>query len=61
VTEVDVVAQQKDEQQLADIFLLLVAVERLVAFELTSNVRELLVHALDFRLFALACIASDAR
>ena len=30
VPEVDVVAEQKDEQQLADILLLLVAIQRLV-------------------------------
>lgn len=56
MTKVDVMAQQEDEQQLADVFLLLIAVEGLVAFEFTSNVRELLVHALHFRLFALACM-----
>lgn len=55
MAEVDVVAEEEDEQQLANIFLLLIAVECLVAFELTSNIRQLLVHALHFRLFAFAC------
>lgn len=55
MAEVDVMTQEKNEQQLAHIFLLLIAVERLVAFEFTSNVRQLLVHALYFRLFAFAC------
>lgn len=56
MSKVDVVTQQEDEQQLADIFLLLIAVESLVAFELTSNVRQLLIHTLHLRLFAFAYI-----
>lgn len=39
MTEVDVVAQQEDEEQFADILLLLITVQRFVAFELISDVR----------------------
>lgn len=58
MAEVDVVAKEEDEQQLADIFLLLVTIESFIAFEFTSDVRQLLVHALHFRLFAFACSAA---
>lgn len=59
MAKVDVMAEQEDEQQLTHIFLLLIAVERLVAFEFTSNIRQLLVHTLHFRLFAFACAMSN--
>ena len=54
VAEIDVMAEQKDEQQLAHVLLLLVAVQRFVPFEFAPNVGQLLVDALDFRLFAFA-------
>lgn len=59
VAEVDVVAKQEYEQQFAHIFLLLVAVQRLVTFEFASDVRELFVDALHFGFFALACNSSS--
>ena len=55
VAEVDVVAQQEDEQQLADILLLAVAVQGLVPFELGADIGQLLINALDLRFFALTC------
>ena len=55
VPEVDVVAEEKDEQQLAHVLLLLVTIERLFTLELGANVRQLLVDTLQLRLFALAC------
>lgn len=39
MTEVNVVAQQEDEQQFADILFLLITIERFVAFKFISNVR----------------------
>ena len=54
MAKVDVMSQQEDEEQLADIFLLLVAIKRLVALELATNVGQLLVDTLDLGLFALA-------
>lgn len=52
VSEVDVVAQQENEEQLADVLLLAVAVQRLVALELGADVGQLLVDPLDLRLLA---------
>lgn len=54
MAEINVVAEQKDEEQFAHVLLFLVAIERFVAFELAANVGQLLVDALDFRLFAFA-------
>ena len=54
VAEVDVVAEQEDEEELAHVLLLLVSVERLVALELAPDVGELLVDPLDLGLLALA-------
>lgn len=55
MAEIDVVAQQKDEQQLANIFLFLVTVQRFVAFKFATNIGQLFVYALYFSLFAFAC------
>ena len=49
VTEVDVVAEQEDEEELAHVLLLLVAVQRLVALEL-APVYDLLA------MFGMICI-----
>ena len=49
VTEVDVVAEQEDEEELAHVLLLLVAVQRLVALEL-APVQDLLA------MFGMICI-----
>lgn len=54
MAEVNVVAKQEDEQQLTHVFLLLITVKCFVAFEFTSNVRQLLVHTFHFRFFAFA-------
>lgn len=47
VAKVDVMAQQKDEQQFADILLLAVAIQRLVTFEFGADVGQLLVNTFD--------------
>ena len=52
MTEIDIMTQQKYEQQLADIFLLLIAIQSFVAFEFAAYVGKFLVYALHFRLFA---------
>lgn len=52
VSKVDVMAQQEDEEQLADVLLLAVAVQSLVALELGADVGQLLVNPLDLCLFA---------
>ena len=49
VAEVDVVAEQEDEEELAHVLLLLVAVQRLVALEL-APVQDLLA------MFGMICI-----
>lgn len=54
VAKVDVMAEQEDEEQLAHVFLLLVAVQCLVPLELAADVGQLLVDALDFGLFTFA-------
>ena len=54
VTEVDVVAEEEDEKEFADVLFLLIPVEGLVALELGPDVGQLLVDALHLRLFALA-------
>lgn len=55
MAEVNVVTQQKYEQQFTDIFLLLITVQCLVTLKFTSNVGQLLVDTLDFGLLAFAC------
>ena len=55
LAKVDVMAEQEDEEQLADVLLLLVAVQRLVALEFRTNVGQLFVDALDLGLLAFAC------
>eukprot|EP00053_Salpingoeca_punica_P018318 m.179257 g.179257 ORF g.179257 m.179257 type:complete len:985 (-) comp17405_c2_seq2:11-2965(-) len=54
VAKLDLMAQQKDEEQLADVLLLLVAVERLLVAELGADVGQLLVDALVLGLARLA-------
>ena len=54
MTEIDVMSQQKDKQQFTDVFLLLVAIQCLIPFELVPDVRQLLIDALYFRLFTFA-------
>lgn len=54
MAKVYVMAEQEDEQQLAHVLLLLVAVQRLVPLEFTADVGQLFVDPLDFRLLALA-------
>lgn len=55
MTKVNVMAEQKYEQQLAHILLFLITVQSLISFELTSNVGQFFVYTLDFGLFAFAC------
>ena len=47
-------AKQEDEEELADVLFLLVAVQGLVAFKLGPDVCQLLVNPLDLRLLTLA-------
>lgn len=54
VSKVDIMTQEEDEQELAHIFLLLIAVQGLVALKLGADVGQLLINPLDFRLFGLA-------
>lgn len=54
MAKVNVMAQQEDEEQLAHILLLLVAIQRLVSLELGADIGKLLVDALNFCLLALA-------
>ncbi len=54
MTKVNVVSQKENEQQLADILLLLVSIQGLVALEFVSNVGQLLVNPLYFGFFTLA-------
>lgn len=54
MTEVNVVTEQKDEEQFADILLLLVAIERLVSLELAADVGQLFVDSLYLSLLTLA-------
>lgn len=51
--EVDVVAQKEDEEQLADILLLAVAIQSLVPFELGADVGQLFINPFDLSLLAL--------
>lgn len=55
MTKVNVIAEEKDEEQLADVLFLLVAIKGFVALEFISYIRQLLVDSLYFRLFAFAC------
>lgn len=52
VSKVDVMAKQEDEEQLAYIFLLAVAVQGLVPLELGANVCQLFIDPLDLRFLA---------
>lgn len=54
MAKVNIVAQQEYEQQFTDIFLLLVAVQRFIAFEFAANVSQFLVDTLNFCFFAFA-------
>ena len=54
VPEINVMTQQEYEEQFANVFLLLISIEGLIAFELAPNVRQLFVYPLDFGFFALA-------
>ena len=53
MAKVNVMAQQEDKEQLANVFLFLVAIKSLVAFEFGSNVGQFFVDALHFIFFAL--------
>lgn len=52
--KVNVMAKKKNEQQLADILLLLISIESFVTFEFAPNICQLLVYPLDFCLLAFA-------
>lgn len=54
VPKVNVMAEEKDKEQLADVFLLLIAIKGLVSFKFGSYVGQLLVDPLDFSLFTFA-------
>lgn len=54
MAKVYVMSEQEDEEQLAHVLLLLVAVQGLVPLEFAADVGQLFVDPLDFRLLALA-------
>ena len=53
VSKVDVMSQQEDEEQLADILLLTIAIQCLIPLELGADVGQLLIDPLDLCLLAL--------
>lgn len=53
VTKVDVMAEQEDEEQLAHILLLTVAIQSLVPFKFGANVGQLFIDPFDLGFFAL--------
>ena len=53
VSKVDVMAEQEDEEQLADVLLLAVAIQGLVPFKLGADVGQLFVDPFDLSLLAL--------
>ncbi len=53
--EINVMAKKKYKQQFTDIFLLLVSIERFVAFEFAPNVGQFFVNTLYLCFLALAC------
>lgn len=55
MAKVNVMSEQEDEEQLAHVLLLLVAVQRLVALEFAPDIGQLLIDPLDLGLLALAC------
>lgn len=55
MAKVDVVTEKKNEQQLANIFLLLVSIQGLVALEFVSDVGQFFVNPLYFGFFTFAC------
>lgn len=55
MSEIDIVSEQKYEQQFANIFLFLVSVEGFIAFEFTADVGEFLIDTFDLGFFAFAC------
>ena len=52
VSKVDVMAEQEDEEQLADILLLAVAIQGLVPLKLGANVSQLFIDPLDLGFLA---------
>lgn len=53
MSKVNVMAKQKDKEQLADILLLAVAIQSLVPFELGADVGQLFINPFDLSLLAL--------
>ena len=49
--EIDVMPKEEDEEQFADVLFLLVAVQRLVALKLGSNIGQLLINPFYFGFF----------
>lgn len=52
MAEVDVMAQEKDEEQLTHVLLLTVSIQSLVSFKLGADVGQLFIDALDLSLLA---------
>lgn len=59
VSEVNVMAKQEDKEQLADIFLLAVAIESFVPFEFGANVGQLFIDPLDLGFLAFTWWVKD--
>lgn len=56
MTKINIMSQQKYEQQLTHIFLLLIPVQCFVPFKFTPNVSQFLIDAFDFGFFTFACV-----
>jgi hypothetical protein len=52
MAEVDVMTQEEDEQQLADVLLLLISIQRLISLEFTPDIGQLLVDPFNLRFLA---------
>lgn len=55
MAEINVMAEEKDEEQFADVFLLLIAIEGFVAFEFASYIGQLFVYPFHLGFFTFTC------
>lgn len=56
MAKVNVVTEKEDEEQLTDIFFLLVSIQSLVALELGSYIGQFLVDTLYLGFFTFTCV-----
>lgn len=52
--EINIMSQEKNEQQLTHIFFLLITVKRFISFKFTSNVGQFFIDTFHFSFFAFA-------